>query len=334
MKNRVRGFTLIELLVVIAIIAILIALLLPAVQQAREAARRTQCKNNLKQIGLALHNYHDVFGSMPPGYIDTGTPNGQNNFDGGWSWASMILPQIDQGPLFNQFDFKVFPHGSGSSNAAVLNNNRLCATPQRAFSCPSDIKPATMDQHNAGSFGYIAAMATSSYAGVHGPLAGASCQTGPFNDSPQASTFGPFKTNTTRTFRDFTDGLSNTIVVGEICNQLSNKNNPDSMLYGSIIAGGGTNCANDSVGTSSPYQHLRGCLVKPNAPLSLGGLYKSFHSGHVGGVHFTMGDGAVRFISENIDHNGTKIEAFNLGQQFGTYQKLATIGQGDLVGEF
>src|SRR3954463_8669310 len=100
------GFTLIELLVVIAIIAILIALLLPAVQQAREAARRTQCKNNLKQIGLALHNYHDVFGCIPPGYIDIGTPNSPTVYDGGWSWASMILPQIDQAPLFNSFDFK------------------------------------------------------------------------------------------------------------------------------------------------------------------------------------------------------------------------------------
>src|SRR5213595_2104408 len=94
------GFTLIELLVVIAIIAVLIALLLPAVQQAREAARRTQCKSNLKQIGLALQNYHEAFQTFPPGYIATSditrtTP--------GWSWCSMILPILDQGPLYNQF---------------------------------------------------------------------------------------------------------------------------------------------------------------------------------------------------------------------------------------
>jgi prepilin-type N-terminal cleavage/methylation domain-containing protein len=335
MKSRVRGFTLIELLVVIAIIAILIALLLPAVQQAREAARRTQCKNNLKQIGLALHNYHDVFGSFPMGYVDSGTPNGPNRYDGGWSWASMILPQIDQGPLFNQFDFRVFPHGSGSSNPAVLNNNRLCATPQSAFSCPTDVKPTTMSLHNPGTFGYIEAMATSSYAGVHGPLAGQPCDTGPFNDSPTRATLGMFKTNTTRTFRDLTDGTSNTIAVGEVCHQLQNQSKPDSMLYGSIIQGGGTNCANDALGTASMYQHLRGCLVKINAPLSVGGIYKIFNSGHTGGAHFTMGDGSVRFISENIDHTATTFANSNNGTgPFGTYQRLAAISDGQPVGEF
>ena len=96
-----HGFTLIELLVVIAIIAVLIALLLPAVQQAREAARRTQCKNNLKQIGLAIHNYHDAFNLVPPGWV--GVTMGQPDVSGinGWGWASRLLPQIDQAPLRN-----------------------------------------------------------------------------------------------------------------------------------------------------------------------------------------------------------------------------------------
>ena len=107
-RNAVaRGFTLVELLVVIAIIAVLIALLLPAVQQAREAARRTQCKNNLKQIGLALHNYHDNYNALPPGWI--GVTNGGPDIYGlnGWGWASRILPQIDQSPLYNQLNFLV-----------------------------------------------------------------------------------------------------------------------------------------------------------------------------------------------------------------------------------
>src|SRR4249920_1165294 len=90
-KRNIRGFTLIELLVVIAIIAVLVALLLPAVQQAREAARRASCKSNLKQIGLALHNYHETANTMPPGWI------GGNR----WGWAVMILPQIDQAPLYS-----------------------------------------------------------------------------------------------------------------------------------------------------------------------------------------------------------------------------------------
>src|SRR6478609_9116964 len=118
-KER-RAFTLIELLVVIAIIAVLIALLLPAVQQAREAARRTQCRNNLKQIGLALHNYHDAYQLFPPGYVDrNGNPDltPDNDLGPGWGWASFILPQLDQGNVYNQINFNI---GVGlGSNATV-----------------------------------------------------------------------------------------------------------------------------------------------------------------------------------------------------------------------
>ncbi|MFG0295400.1 MAG: DUF1559 domain-containing protein, partial [Maioricimonas sp. JB045] len=114
MKNchtsRRRGFTLIELLVVIAIIAILVALLLPAVQQAREAARRSQCKNNLKQIGLALHNYHDTHGSFPPGYIAryvSATDPASAETGPGFAWGTMILPFLDQSPTYNQLNFSL-----------------------------------------------------------------------------------------------------------------------------------------------------------------------------------------------------------------------------------
>src|SRR6187397_1757547 len=106
--RRSAGFTLIELLVVIAIIAVLIALLLTAVQQAREAARRSQCKNNLKQIGLALHNYHDVANGLPQGWIGVNAM-GQPFVDGGngWGWAARILPQMDQAPLYNTLNFSL-----------------------------------------------------------------------------------------------------------------------------------------------------------------------------------------------------------------------------------
>jgi prepilin-type N-terminal cleavage/methylation domain-containing protein len=101
-----RGFTLIELLVVIAIIAILIALLLPAVQQAREAARRTQCRNNLKQLGLAFHNYHDIYNRFPGGHMWDSSTASTNNVTGtGWGWAAALLPQMDQLAAYNQIDF-------------------------------------------------------------------------------------------------------------------------------------------------------------------------------------------------------------------------------------
>src|SRR5262245_60462030 len=102
--HRRRGFTLIELLVVIAVIAILVSLLLPAVQQAREAARRTQCRNNLKQIGLALHNYHTACNMFPPGYV-AGAPYPATT--NGWSWCAQILPHLDQTPLYEKINFQL-----------------------------------------------------------------------------------------------------------------------------------------------------------------------------------------------------------------------------------
>ena len=129
-----RGFTLIELLVVIAIIAVLIALLLPAVQQAREAARRTQCKNNLKQIGLALHNYHDNFSALPPGWIGvTGTVTDVYGMNG-WGWGSKILPQIDQANLYNTMNFSVKMESPANALARVV--------PLAAFRCASDVAPS------------------------------------------------------------------------------------------------------------------------------------------------------------------------------------------------
>ena len=123
-----RGFTLIELLVVIAIIAILIALLLPAVQQAREAARRTQCKNNLKQIGLAMHNYHDTFLKFPSG------GSGNSQYWGHSQWVS-ILPFADQAPLYNQWNFNQPSEGDIGSNAS------LCTATRCAWLAPNSPRP-------------------------------------------------------------------------------------------------------------------------------------------------------------------------------------------------
>src|SRR5262245_45950852 len=138
MRSRRPAFTLIELLVVIAIIAVLIALLLPAVQQAREAARRTQCKNNLKQIGLAYHNYHDTHNCLPPqgetnGFVDSASMNVTPKPV--WGWSTYVLPFIDQAPLFNQLN-----PGPTSLTAAVQSNTLypLVQTMLPVYRCPSD----------------------------------------------------------------------------------------------------------------------------------------------------------------------------------------------------
>ena len=148
MKRR-RGFTLIELLVVIAIIAILIALLLPAVQQAREAARRTQCKNNLKQLGLAMHNYHDVHRAFPMGWVNdfssrSPTENGSDTIDGHfgatddvaqWAWSVYLLPFIDQAPAFESLGVNTL---RGSQAITVAASRDIMTSPFPSFRCPSD----------------------------------------------------------------------------------------------------------------------------------------------------------------------------------------------------
>src|SRR4051794_12472450 len=132
---RRHGFTLIELLVVIVIIAVLIALLLPAVQAAREAARRATCVNNLKQIGLALHNYHDSFNVFPPGYVSAQTRGSHPVFDGndigmGWAWGSMILPQMEQAPITNAINF--------SLSSYHAENDTVTYVRMTSYICPSD----------------------------------------------------------------------------------------------------------------------------------------------------------------------------------------------------
>lgn len=181
-----RGFTLIELLVVIAIIAILIALLLPAVQMAREAARRTQCRNNLKQLGLALHNYHDTHTTFPPGLIAA-----NDNFrDGMHSGLAMLLPQLEQSAVYNQLDFNVSwrdPVNAAATSAHIS-----------AFRCPSSIGGLPQN----GGFDlpvtdYVFSKGTRAWLCLNG------------------ETSGMFDINSRVRARDVTDGLSNTFAMGE-----------------------------------------------------------------------------------------------------------------------
>ena len=289
-----RGFTLIELLVVIAIIAILIALLLPAVQQAREAARRTQCKNNLKQIGLALHNYHDTFQKLPPGWIGltSGAPDiyGMN----GWGWASRILPQLEQSNLSSQLNWNI------RMDAPASAVQRSLVLP--FYRCPSDSSPDrwTIQDENGVN---LVELATANYVGVFGKSDIDGCY-----DTPGIPCVGEgaFYQNSRIAFRDFTDGLSQSFIVGE-----HRTRNDSGFKWNSTWAGvvaGGDDAIVRILGTTD---HT------PNAPAN---HIDDFNSQHIGGAQFVLGDGAVRFISTNID--------------LGVYQALATIQGGEVVGEF
>jgi len=307
--SRVSGFTLIELLVVIAIIAVLIALLLPAVQQAREAARRSQCKNNLKQIGLALHNYHDVFGTFPPGWVSriTSTPFNNNRFAGpNWGWSAMLLPSLDQAPLYNLQNFDLTaPLGTDTvhKTGSVLS----------VFRCPSD--PGPLRQQNNGAY-----FGGSNYLGVYG-------YTRPSNQAVEEIPSGPgiFYINSRVGIRDITDGTSNTLIVGECStNQYGMLNTPANTGVGAGAWAGLTqNKQFDLVCRSTYFQNPMN--ASNPATSSNQNPYDGFGSFHTGGAQFLLGDGSVRFISENIS-SATGITA--------TYQRLGGRADGNPVGEF
>ncbi|WP_459555879.1 DUF1559 family PulG-like putative transporter [Lacunimicrobium album] len=298
-SSRKSGFTLIELLVVIAIIATLVALLLPAVQQAREAARRSSCKNNLKQIGLALHNYHDTFNVLPPGYMRRDYSYG--TFDGpGWGWGTFILPQLEQNAMYDslQIDKQIL-----TESPAILPFSQ---TPLSVYRCPS--VPGGNLNEGLMSASATAGIALSTYKGVFGnnntqfndstddcPLFLGSCISG------ENGSFGP---NSSVRFRDITDGLSNTVMIGEIARGINGRKDSTGVLIdykGSVWAGLSTQASRSNVAV---FQTLRGITASGAVETGYrlnGTNTHSFSSHHKGGAQFLLGDGAVRFVSENID---------------------------------
>ena len=335
---RKQGFTLIELLVVIAIIAILIALLLPAVQQAREAARRSQCKNNMKQFGLAMHNYNDAHGTFPPGYI-TKTPcsssavwSACNQGELGiYGWGTFVLPYIDQAPLYNLLNAGSTTLDQNLANATV---RQALQQPMAVFLCPSDPGPNLNDYvSSSNNYNFTVTDGTTSYQIARSDyvmVANAWDSTTP----PVYPAHGIGFANSSIRFRDITDGSSNTILVGE-----------RAYVYKSNNKVGGANAigfsASNNTQSSSYARKGNGIAViglTYNGINAIAGAehdVRGFSSNHVGGAHFVFCDGSVHFLSENIDYKkGSVSSATHLQDINSTFQRLAVRDDGQVVGEY
>jgi prepilin-type N-terminal cleavage/methylation domain-containing protein/prepilin-type processing-associated H-X9-DG protein len=299
------GFTLIELLVVIAIIAVLIALLLPAVQAAREAARRIQCTNNLKQLGLAMHNYHQSGGSLPIGRMGLGYTYPNSNNPNRRTWSLSILPQLEQGAAYQSMNFSFSFYESANHTAVTAQVS--------TFHCPSDPNAGVLEQNGGASSRYhsnymvnwgnthFAQDKPTSYANYPNPFVGPNGDTVPFMGAP-------FTSNESKDFSSFLDGTSNTLLMSEVvvgldqsaasgwdirgdffnddrgCAMFMTYTAPNSMTPDNIYT---TEC-------NYPYQTNPPC-IKTTAP-----TFAASRSFHPGGVNSLLGDGSVRYFKNTV----------------------------------
>jgi prepilin-type N-terminal cleavage/methylation domain-containing protein len=278
-----NAFTLIELLVVIAIIGVLVALLLPAVQKVREAANRTKCASNLKQLGLALHNYHDANGRFPVG---ADTVNGL-------SWRVPILPYVEQDALFKLFSFDPGPWNGGPNregpNKMVHALNRI-----PIYNCPS--VPVILASNGSSTLVDGRRTFTSDYHGVAGPKGTNPVTSAAYGWEPNPSGQGGFASqgvlgrDSKVRLTDISDGTSNTLVVGEVSVRWN----------ANILESDGADWVR-GVGFSNGMAACRNVQNAINTPYN--GVYNdiSFGSQHTGGAQFVMGDGSVRFVQQSVD---------------------------------
>jgi len=283
-KTR-NAFTLVELLVVIAIIGVLVALLLPAVQAAREAARRMSCTNNLKQIGLALHMYHDVHKQLPAGWRGYDPSNGEPFWFGlpGWAWSPGILPYLEQSNVEDnlvRYDLPITDPVNATVRKLELG----------VFRCPSDIGKDTFSLKGGGpsvgpGVSFPMEMATGNYIGVFGT------RDFHFVCNPSSPDFngcegnGVFYLNRQHRFADITDGLSNTLIVGERSSKLA----PSTWVG---VVTGGQHAVARVAGVGA---------YAPNSEDTPAHYFHNFSSFHPAGTNFLAGDGSVKLITETID---------------------------------
>jgi prepilin-type N-terminal cleavage/methylation domain-containing protein/prepilin-type processing-associated H-X9-DG protein len=303
------GFTMIELLVVIAIVTILVGLLIPAIQLVRESANRTQCINNLHQMGAALHNYHDAHNAFPPGYTAADPYfNGATDTTPGWGWATFILPYLEQGGLYGQFDLNQ-PVESFTGIQSVVN----------LYICPSDVLPS-------GAFAVPDAFGNAIC--LAAPFSYAGCCGGDESDTADPTGLGIFYRNSRTRLTDITDGASQTIMVGE--RAFANAQGTwAGAINGGVCYRGANNPANENAGQNA---FPAPCLVLGHSHLNnpdgdTDSSVDDFSSLHPGGSNFLFADGSVHFIGsiprDNPDGTYT--------QNSLNFQALGTRANGEVV---
>jgi prepilin-type N-terminal cleavage/methylation domain-containing protein/prepilin-type processing-associated H-X9-DG protein len=283
MNHSRRAFTLIELLVVIAIIAVLIGLLLPAVQKVREAANRATCQNNLKQIGLACHSYHDVQKSFPPGYLATAS---YPDVAPGWGWAAFLLPYLELDNLYRQLDFM-----------KPMEKSAAIQTMLKVFQCPSDLLPPAAFPLTDVTFRPVAQAAPSSYAATVG-------QDASEVDDPMGD--GVFYRSSRTRIADITDGTSQTTLLGDRA-WAQTRGIWAGALPNAVTRAGDLNVWPNATGPAQALILVHNNWI--NITTDADGGLDDFSSNHPGGVNLLFADGSVHFL-RSITVDGKERRAF------------------------